>query len=288
MSFPPATPSLTDPAAQDLGPLTWVVDDVRRCLEQAAKAVATGQPALAEAPLHQAAGAIEMAGSSGASGVARVVGAMELLARHLAAHPPADVTAAGKASQAMSHAGFAVTDFLDAVLHGRVAQPVALYPNYSELLALAGEARAPGQRPDRVLLRAHPSVLWTPPSSLDLSALEGPEPESYDEAVESIELSGSGPDQFHVAQRTEAPPVFPTGAALRARLDPAVLSFVKTGDAAAARELCFLCAGLVRQLPADDTPAMRRWRRLWRLAAAFFEAMALDPSRADLPAKRCA
>jgi chemosensory pili system protein ChpA (sensor histidine kinase/response regulator) len=71
MSFPPVTPNLTHPAVQDLGPLTWVVDDVRRCLEQAAKAVATGQPALAEAPLHQAAGAIEMTGSTGAAGVAR-------------------------------------------------------------------------------------------------------------------------------------------------------------------------------------------------------------------------
>ena len=298
MSFAPASPAPSaasapadppDPRAQDLGPLTWVLEDVRRCLDQAARAVAAGQPAQAEAPLHQAAGALEMAGHPGASGAARVVNAMELLARHLAAHPPADAATAGQASQAMAHAVFAVTDFLDAVLHGRSAHPVALYPNYHALLALAGEARAPGRSPDRVLLRAHPSVLWTPPAGLDLSPLEVPEAEPPEEAIESIELSAAGPDQFHVAQISEptAAP-FPSGAALRARLDQAVLQFVKAGDPAAARELSFLCAGLVSRLPADDTPEWRRWRRLWRLAAAFFEAQALDPSLTDLPAKRSA
>ena len=89
----------------------------------------------------------------------------------------------------------------------------------------------------------------------DLQALEAPAPEAPDDAIESIELSGGGPEQLHVAQHS-GPVVldFPTGVALRARLDQAVLQFVKTGSATPASELAFLCDGLARDL----VPGMAR------------------------------
>jgi hypothetical protein len=123
-------------------------------------------------------------------------------------------------------ATFAVLEFIDALLHGRSVQAVALYPQYCELLDLAGDPRA--------RQRAHPADLWVVPPGIDLQALETPAPEAPDEAIESIELSGGGPEQLHVAQHSE--PVvsdFPTGAALRTRLDQAVLQFVKAGSPAA-------------------------------------------------------
>jgi hypothetical protein len=61
-----------------MGPLAWIAEDVGRCLDAALKALASGQASVAAAALHQAAGALELAGNGG---VARVVTAIEALAR---------------------------------------------------------------------------------------------------------------------------------------------------------------------------------------------------------------
>ncbi len=269
-----------------MGPLAWIAEDVGRCLDAALKALASGQASVAAVALHQAAGALELAGSGG---VARVVTAIEAVALHQASQPLTDPVDAERARQVEQRATFAVLEFIDALLHGRSVQAVALYPQYCELLDLAGDPRA--------RQRAHPADLWVVPPGIDLQALETPAPEAPDEAIESIELSGGGPEQLHVAQHSE--PVvsdFPTGAALRTRLDQAVLQFVKAGSPAAASELAFLCDGLARDLVpriASDLaqgagPSAIAWRRLWRLAAAFFEVQAAWPAQVDLAAKRCA
>ena len=274
------------PAAQDLGPLAWIADDVRRCLEVGFKALASGQASDAVLPLHQAAGALELAGSAG---VARVVGAMEAMARHLASQTVLEPVAAENARQVMQRATFAVLEFIDALLHGRTVSAVALFPQYGALLDLAGDSRA--------RQRAHPADLWTAPAGLQLEALELEESEPPPEAVESIELTGGGPGQFHVEQHSEpVAPTFPAGAALRARLDQAVLQLVKSASPDAATELAFLCEGLGRGLVPGPSSGLAqdagrqapRWRRLWRLAAAFFELLAASPSEVDLLAKRSA
>jgi chemosensory pili system protein ChpA (sensor histidine kinase/response regulator) len=259
-----------------MGPLAWIAEDVGRCLDAALKALASGQASVAAAALHQAAGALELAGNGG---VARVVTAIEALARHQATQPLTDPVGAERARQVEQRATFAVLEFIDAQLHGRSVEAVALYPQYCELLDLAGDTRA--------RQRAHPADLWVVPPGLDLQALEAPAPEAPDDAIESIELSGGGPEQLHVAQYS-GPVVsdFPTGVALRARLDQAVLQFVKTGSAAPASELAFLCDGLSRDLAQGLGPSAPAWRRLWRLAAAFFEMQATWPAQVDLAAKR--
>uniref|UniRef100_UPI00260E4541 Hpt domain-containing protein n=1 Tax=Ramlibacter sp. TaxID=1917967 RepID=UPI00260E4541 len=259
-----------------MGPLAWIAEDVGRCLDAALKALASGQASVAAAALHQAAGALELAGNGG---VARVVTAIEALARHQATQPLTDPVGAERARQVEQRATFAVLEFIDAQLHGRSVEAVALYPQYCELLDLAGDPRA--------RQRAHPADLWVVPPGLDLQALEAPAPEAPDDAIESIELSGGGPEQLHVAQHS-GPVVsdFPTGVALRARLDQAVLQFVKTGSATPASELAFLCDGLARDLAQGLGPSAPAWRRLWRLAAAFFEMQATRPAQVDLAAKR--
>jgi chemosensory pili system protein ChpA (sensor histidine kinase/response regulator) len=246
---PNAAPDI-DPESQDLGPLAWIRDEVRKSLDAAGKSFKryareseaaragngpepdAGQLRLARQQLHQAAGALLMVGQVEAS---RLVAAMESAGERLLLQPE---LCTEEAASRIEHGGFAMAEFLDGVVSGKSVTPVALFPQYREAQEIAGA--------DRV----HPADLW--------------------------------PQPWHWQQ-----PQVPAGgeslgydAAVRGRLDPLVLRVVKTGDAAAARELHDLCLGLSQSQGATRAGAF------WMLAAAYFEAVALGLLPQDLYTKR--
>ncbi len=296
---PPPAELPLDLATQDLRPLAWVADDVRRCLDAALEGlrVAASSTEASAAPatlsgletaaqsLHQACGALQMVGRPG---LAAVLEAMELVLTRWRSQPPAQPQAALATCE---HAFFAVVEFIEASLLGRTVDTVSLFPQYRELLALSGD----GATQTSAQPLAHPLALWEPPSGVadGLESLGLAE-----EALAQVPAAGPWPRAFLAG----GVPALQAGPALRARLDAAVLRWVRVADPDAARELAALSAGIARGLAASgalsagaaasEAPAtghdIAPLRRLWRLAAAFFEALALDPSRVDLPAKRAA
>ncbi len=251
----PALP--VDAGAGDLGPLAWVMEALRKCLELAgtalrrqvreqasaprdADAVAdAGALPMARSHLHQTAGALEMVGLAAP---ARVVRAMESAVQVFIERPLACTeTAAAR----VERAGFAVADYLDGLLAGKSLSPVGLFPQYQAVLQGLG------------IERIHPADLWETDWAWHLAQDAG--------GATPAGLPRPGP-------------------ALRSQLDQAVLRVVKSADTAAARELVTLCAHLAHGGPAGGAPA----RSLWRLAAGFFEALSLSLLPIDLYVKRTA
>ena len=238
---------------QDLGPVAWVLDELRKTLDTATKALRRqlreAEPAapgaggaglesshLAQArdALHQCAGALTMVEQEAP---ARMLQAMESAVVRLIEQP---ASRTDEAVSRIEQAGMAVTDYLQAVLAGEPVSPVELFPQYRDVQTLAGHAQS------------HPADLWAaaPPAS-------------------TLALPGQAAPQA-------------AGPAARARFDQGVLKIVKTGDAAAARDLQQLCAGLAA---AAALPAQQGF---WNIAAGYFEALALGLVPSDLYAKRIA
>jgi chemosensory pili system protein ChpA (sensor histidine kinase/response regulator) len=154
----------------DLGPLAWVLDELRKSLDSATKALrryvhdaeqARGsdlaaldgsQLRIARQQLHQAVGALEMVGLEVP---AKILRAMETLAHKFIQKPE---FCSEQAAQKLERASFALTDYLEAVLKGRKLSSVALFPQYRDVLDLIGE--------DRV----HPADLWAQQLALDRGA----------------------------------------------------------------------------------------------------------------------
>src|SRR5437868_7177281 len=196
-----------DLATNDLGPLAWVLDELRKSLDASAAAlrrfvrdtalargtdmasVDGGQLRVARQQLHQAVGALEMVGLGAP---AQMLRSMEAAVQKFIERP--DLCNEQGASK-VERAGFALTEYLEGVLHGKPAPAVALFPQYKETQELAGAERA------------HPADLW----NFDWRWIEpetpaSPEAMVYDPAV-------------------------------RSRMDQAVLKIVKSADPVAAREL---------------------------------------------------
>lgn len=239
-----------DLATNDLGPLAWVLDELRKSLESASAAlrrfvrdaglargqdmasVDTGQLRIARQQLHQAVGALEMVGLGAPALILR---AMEASVQKFVERPE---LCSEPAASKVERAGFALTEYLEGVLLGKVTSPVALFPQYKDVQELAGS--------DRI----HPADLWP----YDWRWIE--------------------PETPAVAQKLVYDP------ALRSRMDQAVLRIVKTGDAAAAKDLADCCLGLAAGLEA------RQPRTFWKICAGYFEAMALGLVPADVYVKR--
>ncbi|HSW19409.1 MAG TPA: hybrid sensor histidine kinase/response regulator, partial [Ramlibacter sp.] len=231
----------TDLAVHDLGPLAWVLDELRRSLESSSTAlrrfvrdanlaranggeVDTNPLRIARQQLHQAVGALEMVGLGAA---AQVLRAMEAAGQKFVDRP--DLCTEASALK-VERAGHALTEFLDGLLLGKSLSAVALFPQYREVQEVAGAERV------------HPADLW------------------------SVDWRWADPDSPAPSQALAyAPPV-------RARLDQAVLRIVKSGDKAAARELSrislALAAGQSEPAAPDDAPALAAVRRAWRLERA--------------------
>jgi chemosensory pili system protein ChpA (sensor histidine kinase/response regulator) len=237
---------------QDLGPLAWVLDELRKSLDGAVKAMRrfvrdaeaaresdlaaldAGTLRIARQQLHQACGALEMVGMGPPALVLR---AMESAVQKFVQRPE---TCSDDAAAVIERASFALIEYLETVLAGKPASPVALFPQYREAQALAGA--------DRV----HPADLW--PVERRFREPEG--------AVSAAPL--------------------PYGAEARARLDAAVLRIVKSGDLKAARSLRDTCLGFVA------AQQDRQSRAFWKICAGFFEAFAAGLLPADVYVKRVA
>jgi chemosensory pili system protein ChpA (sensor histidine kinase/response regulator) len=157
---PPVTAPVAGnaPATEDLGPLAWVIGEIQKSLEGASKSLRryarehgqvpeldTGLLRMARQQLHQAVGALQLVGHPSP---AMVLGAMEFAAQSFINDPS---RCTEPAVQKIEQAGFAVSDFLQAVLAGKPVSPVALFPQYRDVLELVGNERV------------HPADLWIYP-----------------------------------------------------------------------------------------------------------------------------
>lgn len=252
MSLNPLELGDNEAAMNDLGPLAWVLDELRKSLDGATKAMrrfvrdaelARGSELtdldashlrIARQQLHQSVGALEMVGMVAP---AKILRAMESLAQKFVQRPE---LCSEDASVRLERASFAVTEFLEGVLKGKEASPVALFPQYRGVMELAGS--------DRI----HPA---------DLSP--------YEWRWHGVSLrSGLSPLAY-------SPDV-------RSAMDQSVLKIVKTGDPVAAQRITDLCVGLAAGQADGNT------RTFWAIAAGFYEAVGMRLLPDDVYVKRTA
>jgi len=235
----------------DLGPLAWVLDELRKSLDGAVKALYhfvqeakaareddlaaldTNSLRMARQQLHQAAGALEMVAIARPALLLR---AMEAAVQRLMQRPQ---LCNDQALQVFKRTSFALVEYLENVLAGKSISPVVLFPQYREAQTLAAAERV------------HPADLWPLKRHLH-------EPD--------IALSNYT--------------ALPYGAGARAQLDGAVLRIVKSGDTAAATQLRTICLGFAAAQPRGPT------RAFWKICAGFFEAQAQGLIKPDLYVKR--
>jgi chemosensory pili system protein ChpA (sensor histidine kinase/response regulator) len=252
MSFTPAAPADSELAVSDLGPLAWVLDELRKSLDGATKAMrrfvrdaelARGSDLteldashlrIARQQLHQAVGALEMVGLVAP---AKVLRAMETLAQKFVQRPE---LCSDDAANCMERGSFALTEYLEGVLKGKSASSVALFPQYRALQELAGA--------DRI----HPADLWPP----EWRWLPVPVPAEAEARV--------------------------YGADVRRDMDHAVLRLVKYADTKAARRLQAISVGLAAGCKDMES------RTFWMVSAAYFESTALGLLTDDVYSKRAA
>lgn len=241
-------------AVNDLGPLAWVLDELRKSLDSATKAMRrfvrdaelargselesldASQLRIARQQLHQAVGALEMVGLSAP---AKVLRAMEELAQKFVQRPE---LCSDDAASKVERASFALTEYLEGVLKGKPVSSVALFPQYRDVLEQVGS--------DRI----HPADLW----AFEGRWVDAPLPLASQAAPLAYE------------------------ATVRARADQAVLKFVKRGEPGA--------AGVLREISLGFAAAQSKLepRVFWKVSAAFFEALSLKLCPADIYAKRAA
>ncbi|HEY8050887.1 MAG TPA: Hpt domain-containing protein [Ramlibacter sp.] len=239
-----------DIATNDLGPLAWVLDELRKSLEAASAAlrrfvrdtaqargtdmagVDTAQLRLARQQLHQAVGALEMVGMGAPAHVLR---AMEGAVQRFVDKPE---LCSEQAAAKVERAGFALAEFLEAMLLGKPASAVALFPQYRDVQELAGA--------DRI----HPADLWI------------------------HEWRWVEPDTPEARRSVVYDP------AVRSKMDQSVLKIMKNGDPEAARELADLSLSLAA------TQAARQPKIFWKLCAGYFDAVALGLLPPDIYVKR--
>ena len=252
MSLNPIALGDNEAPMNDLGPLAWVLDELRKSLDGAVKAMrrfvrdaelARGSELtdldashlrIARQQLHQAVGALEMVGMVAP---AKILRAMESLAQKFVQRPE---LCSEDAAVRLERASFAVTEYLEGVLKGKDASPVALFPQYRGVMELANAHRA------------HPA---------DLSP--------YEWRWYSVSLpSGLSPLAY-------SPDV-------RSTMDQSVLKIVKTGDILAAQRIADICGGLARGQTEGNI------RTFWAIAAGFYEAVGMRLLPDDVYVKRTA
>ena len=252
MSSNTAAPGDNELAVSDLGPLAWVLDELRKSLDGATKAMrrfvrdaelARGSDLteldashlrIARQQLHQAVGALEMVGLVAP---AKILRSMESLAQKFVQRPE---LCSDEAANCMERASFALTEYLDGVLKGKTASSVALFPQYRALQELAGA--------DRI----HPADLWPP----EWRWLPVPVPASTQPLAYSAEV--------------------------RRDMDHGVLRLVKYADVKSARRLQEISLGLAAGRTDLES------RTFWMVCAAYFESTALGLLAGDIYSKRAA
>ncbi len=241
-----------DAAVDDLGPLAWVLDELRKSLDGSAKALKrfvreaeaakgsdlttldASQLRIARQQLHQAVGALEMVGLSGPALVLR---AMETAVQKFVQQPE---QCSQDAASKIENASFALTEYLEGVLAGKSISAVSLFPQYRDVQELV--------RADRI----HPADLW-------LNEWRWLEPV----------LAAKGEPRNYDAQA-------------RATFDQLVLQIMKGQAGQAAGQLSVLSLGFAARQD-DNQP-----RIFWKIAAAYFEALANDLLPSDIYVRRAA
>jgi chemosensory pili system protein ChpA (sensor histidine kinase/response regulator) len=239
-----------DLAANDLGPLAWVLDELRKSLDTASAAlrrfvrdanqargsdmasVDDGQLRIARQQLHQAVGALEMVGMAAPAHMLR---GMEAAVQKFVERPELCSEAA---AAKLERAGFALAEYLEGLLLGKPVSAVALFPQYRDAQELAGA--------DRI----HPADLW------------------------ALDWRWNDPQTPAVGQTLVYDP------AVRSRMDHGVLSIVKTGKGDSALDLVSVGLGLAASQEG------RQPRVFWKITGAFFEALAQGLLPVDLYVKR--
>ena len=241
-----------DVAVNDLGPLAWVLDELRKSLDGAAKALKrfvrdaetargsdlaaldASQLRIARQQLHQAVGALEMVGLAGPALVLR---AMEAAVQKFVQHPDqCNQDAATK----IERASFALTEYLEGVLADKPISAVSLFPQYRDVQELV--------RADRI----HPADLW-------------PHAWRWLEPVLTLTVELRHYD-----------------AEARAVFDQSVLALMKGNAPQAAENLKVLSLAL------SAGQAELKPKIFWKIAAAFFEALAHDLLPPDVYVRRAA
>ncbi len=236
-------------ASKDLGPLAWVLDELRKSLDGATRALRrfvrdaelargldlaaldASQLRIARQQLHQAVGALEMVGLAVP---AKILRAMEALAQRFVQSPE---LCSDDAANKMERASFALTEYLEGVLKGKSASAVALFPQYRDVRELAGHERV------------HPADLWL----LELRWIDVALP------IEEAPLANDP--------------------SVRIRVDSCILKVFKSGDAGAAKSMRDLSLGFAA---GQVTPQTRTY---WKICAAYFEAVSLGLCPFDIYGK---
>ena len=247
-----ATAADLDLAVNDLGPLAWVLDELRKSLDGAAKAlkrfvrdaeaargsdlaaIDASQLRLARQQLHQAVGALEMVGLAGPALVLR---SMEAAVQKFVQLPG---QCTQEAASKIERASFALTEYLECVLADKPISAVSLFPQYREVQELV--------RADRI----HPADLW--PNEwrwLDLEPVVTTVPQPYGDNVRSV-------------------------------FDQSVLQIMKGEAGRSAHTLRDLSLSL------SAGQSERQPRIFWMIAAAYFEAISHGLIGADIYVRRAA
>lgn len=235
----------------DLGPLAWVLDELRKSLEVANKSlkrfvrdteaargtdlasVDASQLRMARQQMHQAVGALEMVGLSAPAHMLR---AMESAVQQFVQRPEK----CNEASAAvLERASFALVEYLDVIMSGAPQSAVGLFPHYRDAQTLATA--------DRI----HPADLWP------------------------LEWRWVRP-----AVVASKPTAIQPEAANRPQIDQAMLRVMQKGDAKAAAELRDLCLVLTNEKTQGNAAIF------WGICAAYFEAIAHGLLTVDVYVKR--
>ena len=245
-----------DMVVADLGPLAWVLDELRKSLDAANKSlkrfvrdaeaargtdlasVDASQLRMARQQMHQAVGALEMVGLVAPAHMLR---GMESAVQQFVQRPE---RCNEGAAAVLERASFALVEYLNLILAGGQQSAVGLFPQYRDAQLLAGAERI------------HPADLWALNwrwSRLNLSADPAPDTESIDGE--------------------------------RSRLDQAVLRIMQKGEPAAASQLREVCLALAARA---DGGGKGRSATFWGIGAAMFEAIAEGLLPVDLYVKRAA
>lgn len=226
MSIPFSTYQSDSVEPTDIGPLSWVMGEIRDALGRSGLAVqdAAAQDAEsrltalyhAKSHLHQAHGALQMVDLDG---VTTVTEAIEQLLEQLAS---ARIALTPHHADIVGDAYRALLEYLEHILSGTRQQAVRLYPYHKAILEALGATRI------------HPADLFFPPLS---------EPLAFPETQE-----------HHVPQVVSY-------AALRQRFESALLPFLKSGDTAreadGAAAMCAIIADI------EQAQTVSQMRQFW-------------------------
>jgi chemosensory pili system protein ChpA (sensor histidine kinase/response regulator) len=245
------TTSDQDSVLKDLGPLSWVIEELRKSFDASIKGlkrfvqeasstrsdlavVDTNFLRNAKHGLHQVTGALRLLEINEAMLIAD---AMESATGRFI-QKPALVTE--ESVSKLEHASFAVLEYLESILAGKNVSSIGLFVQYRDVKLLVGT--------DRV----HPADLWVrrPFEWLDVDL----------PAASSLDYSAS----------------------VRADLDSSLLRLMQSSDAAAALELSQASLGLAHSQ--SNSKAVT----FWKVCAAFFEALAQKLIPVDIYSKRSA